>query len=653
MTLSACGGSDKSDDTSADADQAAEDAISQYGDGGTEYSAYYGTDPDNLDYLFSSRATNSDHYTNFVEGLTQTDSYGNIIPDMAESWDVSDDGLTYTFHIREGVKWVTADGEEFDDVKAQDWVTALQHAADTQSETLYIVESSIAGLSDYVNGTTTDFSTVGVKATDDYTVEYTLAQPEPYFLSKTLYGILYPVNAEFLTSEGDQFGAGFEPDSILYNGPFLLSNFTSKSVIEYVPNDSYWDLDAVHLTDVKFIYNDGSDLDSGWRDLQSGTLTAAASVNPNSPGFADAQAAFPDGITTSQLTTVTYWGSFNLNRSSYNNTAKTTEEEKESTRKAVLNKQFRQAISAAFDRESYQAQTRGADYAAATLRNSLIPADFVPTEGETFNDLVTADMKDIDSDTWGDVDLAEGQDAYYDPDKAAELFATAKTALEADGVEFPIHLDYVQDESVTAFVNQAKSFKKSVEDALGSDNVVIDIVLLSEDDYNASTYYATTGAQSDYDLSFASGWGPDYQDPKTYLDIYNSRTGDVVQTLGLDPSEIVTGDDYTSADAVAALGLEDYDALLDTADAIKDDDQARYAAYAEAQAWLNDATLSMIYQAGGGTPRITHVVPFSGPFASSGITDMKLTGVRLQEQPVSVDQLDAAVKDWTAKREEG
>ncbi|MCJ0588335.1 ABC transporter substrate-binding protein, partial [Enterococcus cecorum] len=202
------------------------------GKGESNYSYVYSTDINSLDYTFSSRTSNSDHFANFVEGLLENDQYGNLKPALAKSWEVSDDGLTYTYHLRKGVKWVDNEGNDYAEVKAQDFVTGLKHAVDVKSETLYVVQDSIKGLDDYVKGATKDFSTVGVKAVDDYTLQYTLARPESYWNSKLTYGILFPVNEEFLKSKGKDFGQP-SPDSILYNSAYILTNNTAKSVIEY------------------------------------------------------------------------------------------------------------------------------------------------------------------------------------------------------------------------------------------------------------------------------------------------------------------------------------------------------------------------------------------------------------------------------------
>ncbi|HFD6478637.1 TPA: peptide ABC transporter substrate-binding protein [Enterococcus faecium] len=616
----------------------------------SEYSSVYGTDLETLDYTFSSRKTNSDHYTNFVEGLLENDQYGNLKGDMAKSWEVSDDGLTYTYHLRKGVPWVDSEGNEYGaDVTATDFVTGLKHAVDVQSETLYIVADSIKGLSDYIDGKTNDFSTVGVKAVDDYTLQYTLNKPEPFWNSKTTYGILYPINEEFLKSKGKDFGKP-TPDSILYNGPFILANNTAKSVIEYTKNESYWDPKNVHLDTVKWTYNDGSDPDGLFKSYENGELSLAR-VYPNSPGYKDVTKAYPDGVTWSQTGGSTYNLTFNFNRGTFDATSKTTDKEKEDTQKAILDRNFRLAILFGFDKKSYNAQSVGEEGATKALRNTLVPADFVEIGGKPYGDTVASKLKALDSDAFGDVNLSDGQDGYYNADKAKEYMEKAKTELEAKGVQFPIHLDMPVEETSEISVNMVKSLKKSVETSLGSDNVVVDIQLLNKDKYLAATYQATTGKAGDFDITNASGWGPDYTDPSSYLNIYDSRKGDMIHTLGLEASAVVQGTDPSTA-AKKAINLSEYDALLDKAAAITDDLDARYTAYADAEAWLLDNALQVPIYADGGTPRVTNVVPFSGPYGWAGIAANKLKYVEVQSNIVTTDQYDKAKKAWETKKEE-
>ncbi|SER11772.1 extracellular solute-binding protein, family 5 Middle [Streptococcus gallolyticus] len=164
---------------------------------GTTYSYVFVEDPTTLDYTVSGRHGTSQITTQGVDGLLENDRYGNLIPSLAKDWKVSSDGLTYTYTLRKGVKWYTSDGEEYAEVTADDFVAGLKHAADKKSSTLYIVQDSIKGLNDYVEGTTKEFSKVGIKAID----KYTLNQPESYWNSKTTYYVSFNLNRKAVVRE--------------------------------------------------------------------------------------------------------------------------------------------------------------------------------------------------------------------------------------------------------------------------------------------------------------------------------------------------------------------------------------------------------------------------------------------------------------------
>ena len=247
------------------------------------YSYIYSTDPNTLDYIASTRTTTSDITSNLVDGLLENDKYGNLIPSLAEDWTVSEDGLVYTYKLRKDAKWYTSEGEEYGAVTAHDFVTGIKHAVESKSEGLFLIQNSIKGLDAYAKGETTDFKTVGVKALDDYTVQYTLERPESFWNSKTTSGVLFPVNAAFLESQGKDFGS-LKPSSILYNGPYYLKNLTSKSQIELVKNKEYYDEKNVHIDNVKLTYNDGSDPESVIKKFENGQYSFAT-VMPNSSTY--------------------------------------------------------------------------------------------------------------------------------------------------------------------------------------------------------------------------------------------------------------------------------------------------------------------------------------------------------------------------------
>ena len=604
------------------------------------YNYVYSNDPSSLNYLVENRATTGDVVTNLVDGLMENDQYGNYIPSLAEDWTVSQDGLTYTYKLRKDAKWYTADGEEYAPVTAQDFVTGLKYAADKNSEALYLVQDSVAGLADYVNGKNKDFSTVGVKAIDDQTVQYTLNQPEPYWNSKTTATILFPVNADFLNSKGDDFGK-VDPANILYNGPFILKSFTSKSVMEYKKNPNYWDAKNVFVDDVKLTYYDGSDQDALVRNFSEGVYSFAR-LYPNSSSFAGVQEKYKDNIIYSMQTATSFYFNFNLDRKSYNHTSKTTDAEKTAQQEAVLNKSFRQAINFAYDRTAYGAQSQGEEGATKIIRNLLVPPSFVTLDGKDFGDVVASKMVNYGQ-VWQNVNFADAQDAYYNADKAKEAFAQAKKELEAKGVQFPIHLDLPVDQSVKKGVQEASSFKQSIESVLGTDNVVIDIQMLSTEEMDSIGYLANTAAQKDYDL-YNGGWGPDYQDPSTYLDTLSLTSGGSLQNLGLEPGE-------TNAKATA-VGLDTYTKMLEEANA-EQDLTKRYDKYAEAQAWLVDSSLAIPNVSLGGTPTLRKTVPFSSPFSQAGNKGVEsYKYLKLQDKTVTADEYEKAKEKWLKEKEE-
>ena len=600
------------------------------------FSSTFSANPTTFNYLLDYYADNTSVITNLVDGLLENDSYGNLTPALAEDWSVSADGLTYTYKLRKDAKWYTADGEEYAPVKAQDFVTGIKYAADNKGQAMDLIQNSIKGLNDYVTGVTNDFSTVGVKALDDYTVEYTLTRPEPYWNSKTTNSILFPVNEEFLKSKDKDFGT-LTPDSILYNGPYLLKDFTSKSSIEYVKNPHYYDHDKVTIEKVKLAYFDGSDQEMTIRNFESGAYTLAG-VYLNSSSYAKTKEKYQDNIVYSLQDKTSWYFNFNVNRKAYNHTAKTTDEQKKSTQTAILNKNFRQALNFAIDRTAYSAQSNGQEAASKTLRNTLVPPTFVQVGDKTFGEVTASKLVSYGTE-WSGINLADAQDAYFNKEKAQAKFAEAKKELEAQGVTFPIHLDIPVDQTNKNAVSGMNSVKQTLETVLGSDNVVIDVQQLSTDEFGNVAFLAPNPAARDYDLNF-DGWVGDYQDPSTYLDPFNAEDGFYLKIFGLDAKE--------DQELIKSLGLDTYTKLLKEADAENQDVAKRYEKYAEAQAWMIDNSLIMSTMSNGGTASVTKVTPFTRAYSLVGIKGdgNNYKYMRLQKDPVTKKQFDEAKAKW-------
>ena len=611
-------------------------ACGQSGSDTKTYSSTFSGNPTTFNYLLDYYADNTAIITNLVDGLLENDNHGNLVPSLAEDWSVSSDGLTYTYKLRKDAKWFTADGEEYASVKAQDFVTGIKYAVDNKSQAIDLIQNSIKGLNDYITGADSDFSKVGVKAIDDHTVEYTLARPEPYWNSKTTNSILFPVNEEFLNSKGKDFGT-LSPDSILYSGPYLLKDFTSKSSIEYVKNPHYYDHDKVSIEHVKLAYFDGSDQELTIRNFESGAYSIAG-VYPNSSNFAKTKEKYKDNIVYSLQDKTSWYFNFNVNRKAYNHTAKTTDEQKKSTETAVLNKNFRQAVNFALDRTAYSAQSNGEEAASKTLRNTLVPPTFVQVGDKTFGEVVASKLVNYGTE-WSDINLADAQDAYFNKEKAQAKFAEAKKELASQGVTFPIHLDVAVDQTSKNAVTGMNSVKQTLESVLGADNIVIDVQQLSTDDFNNVAFLAPTPADRDYDLNF-DGWVGDYQDPSTYLNPFNAEDGFYLKIFGLDAQE--------DKAKIASLGLDTYTNMLKDADSENKDVAKRYEKYAEAQAWMIDNSLIMSAMSSGGTASVTKVTPFTRGYSLVGIKGdgNNYKYMKLQKDTVTTKQYEEAKAKW-------
>lgn len=542
------------------------------------YNMAYASDPVTWDVLATSLAADSEAIINTYDGLMEYDIENILQPALAESYEVSDDGLTYTFHIREGVKWVDSQGREVGDVTADDWVAGMQHMMDAMGGLEYLVEGIIVNASEYIYGDITDFSQVGVEAVDDYTLVYTLEQPAWYFITMLGYGVFAPMNRTYYESQGGKFGVDYDssaadynygknPDSIAYCGPYLVTNSTEKNTIVFQANESYWNADAVNVKTLTWLFDSGDDALKGYNDAVAGTLdgcnlTAARIEQAKADGLFDEYAYVSDTDATS------FMGFFNLNRyifANFNDSSKMVSPQKEEdaarTRAAMQNVHFRRAVAFSLDRASYNAQTNGEDLKLNSLRNSYIPGTFVTLEeevtiaingtpttfpaGTNYGEIVQAqiDADGVDITVWdpsanGGVGSSDGFDGWYNPASAAAELAIAVEELAAEGVEIstenPIYMDVPYPANSEIYTNRANVLKQSIEDSLDRAVIVNLIAGSSFEDWYYAGYYNTYGYESNYDFCDVSGWGPDYGDPQTYLDtMLDDYAGYMMKAIGM------------------------------------------------------------------------------------------------------------------------
>lgn len=606
-----------------------------------------------LDYVYNNKSSNGDYVNNFVEGLLTQDNHGKLVPGMASEWSCNDDASEWYFTIRDDAVWSTSAGEEYDAVTAEDFVTGLKHAVDSKSETLGLIADLIVGLREYSNGTG-KWEDVGIKA-DGNQLTYTLTGPCGYFDGMTTYTILWPINAEFLESKGSDFGA-VEPDSILYNGCYILSSLVPAQEVRFDANPNYYDAKNVFVQHVVVTYSDGKDPAQNFNMFVNGEVTSTT-VNQALPEVvAKAAELYPDNQYKSMTTATSYWGAFNWDRQMYAlyndpsvSTTSKTDAQKADAKAAILNADFRRAVYAAYSAHAVEAITLGEEHADGVIRNTLVPYTFaMTTDGRSYGSIVEKYAAELVADYEG-IDLNDGHDAWYNPELAKTFAERAKEELGDSVSEWPIHIDVPVYAASENQKNMQLAMKKSIEDAIG-DYVVIDLQFLEG---NSSVYYSSfynmpTGEENSIDLVFGAGWGPDYGDPLTYLHCFDVHDGDMLNYSGINIES--QGQSEEQKAVLDTLGLNEVQEVVDQATAATGDE--RIELFAKAEAMLLTNGILRPYSTSGANISISKVKPFTvayglyGQAAYNQVPYFKY--MQLLDEPVLADDYYAAKEAWMA-----
>lgn len=245
-TTAAAGTEAAADTTAAGTGETAAETVTA---GGSDLNIMLETPVQSLDPQQATDGTSFEVIADYTDGLMQMDADGQAVPAIAESYDLSDDGLTYTFHLREDANW--SNGEP---VTAADFVFAWQRAVDpaVASEYAYMLSDigQVKNAAEIIAGTM-DKSELGVTAVDDKTLEVQLNVPVSYFLSLMYFPTYYPVNQAFFESCGDTFATS--PETTLSNGAFILDSYEpAATAFHLTKNADYYDADKVQLAGLNY-----------------------------------------------------------------------------------------------------------------------------------------------------------------------------------------------------------------------------------------------------------------------------------------------------------------------------------------------------------------------------------------------------------------
>ncbi len=624
LSLAACGGSGGS--TTAE--------------GAAVYRELYSNEVTTLNYLTTSLTNEYKIGANVVDCLVEYDSYGNIIPSLAESWESNEDMTQWTFHIRQGVKWVDKDGNEVADVTANDWVSTAHYVNDAHNSadnqymystgavvhnaqayydyTAYLLTLETLGLATGENAVDdtvepievvdpVEADSIGVQAVDDYTLVYTLDQPCPFFLSVLSYTSYMPVYGPFLEECGDQFG--LDNENLLYNGAFILSSYLPQQERILTKNQSYWDKDNVFIDEIRQIYNaeainvsvsmyqaDESDYAAVPSDLLDAMLadeSTASLVHGSRPDVS-----------------FSYFYSFNFDPHF------DEQYEPENWKIAVNNENFRKAVMAALDR--VKALTVSEPYNPSDLLNNTItPANFAVGDGKDYTQYDAL------------VSYTEGDS--FDAAKAVEYRDAAKAELTAAGATFPIKVLMPYNPSTANWDKECQVVEQQIEGVLGTD--FIDIIVQAGPE---TGFLSAVRRSGDYAL-MKCNWGADYADPQTWTEPFVDTNTYGYWNLSEDPN-------------TQALFAE-YMAKVEEAKSIYNDDAARYTAFAEAEALLIEHAIAIPFSVSSGDGYIIcDLNPLEGEYAPYGVALQRYKYQKLYDTSMSMEEFETAYAAWKESR---
>lgn len=582
----------------------------------TLYSAEIST----LNYLTTSTTKDFAISANVIDTLVEYDRYGSIQPSLAETWEMSEDGLTWTFHLRKDAVWVNSKGEVQANVTANDFVSAAKYLLDDKnaSSTADLFYGVIAGAEAYYESTVpaaegeaaktpVDFETVGVKALDDYTLQYTLAAPCAYFESMMTYVCFMPVYGPFLEEKGDRFGVADDETSILYCGAYILSELKPQEVRVLTKNPTYWDKDNVKIETIRSQFN--KEASSIGAEMYKRGEIDSASIDVTTA------ASWLKDPETEKLIRPVRQTSFYSYFYCLNFDAKFDEAyEPENWTKAVNNEAFRKSLYHGLDRVKAMLITEP-DNPESIIFNTIVPTNFSTIDGVDYTQM--GDLKAI-------TDL--GTDT-FDEEKALAYKAQAIEELTAAGATFPVKILLKYNPRTSGWDNECLVVEQQLEALLGTD--YIDVIVEAGP---ADGFLSEVRRSGNYAM-LKCNWGPDYADPQTFTDPFK------------------VGNNYNFIDKSADTEAMDYYySLVESAKAEAFDLKARYELFAKAEAFLIEHAYVIPFGFGNGGYVASRIDPFTSQFAPYGLTNERYKGSEILSEPMDTDAYFDAYDQWLEER---
>ena len=642
--LAACGG--KSDNSSSAASSSASGAASAPNTTGgtplTEFISWESSNREieNWNMLYSQQASDANVVTNLWDGLLSFDCYGKVVPAIASSWETNEDSTVWTFHLRDDVDWVDVNGEVKGHITSKDFLVGFEwvmNAYKNEANNTSMPNDNVVGAAEYYEHTkelgdaAADLTYedmlsfgIGVEAPDDYTLVFTCPNPCPYFDTVAAYNSFYPASEDLINELGIEGFRGCDYTNMWYCGPYLVEEYIQGNTKSYVPNPNYYDAANVSRFErlTITIISDGSisfqlyqnrELDEV--DLGESTLTTIT---------ADTNSEYYSQLCEKRAKKYSYCFIFNYQRNNEDGTPD------ENWNKAIANTAFRQCFYKGLDLTSFYARYNKINPLKCENDFFTMKGLCYTSDGTDYTTLVAKEMG-IDGEAYDGKTMIRLRNG----SNIDDLKKQAMDELTAIGVTFPVHCHYHIIAGNTTALDTATVLKQCFTDSFGDDFIVLDI-----DTYVSSVMKEIVAPQQQSFIHM--GWGADFGDPVNFLTQEVLQDDNAYYSVNLTNIKAVSENpaDYQTE---LVSEFQQFTDMVNEAKAIVDDTDARYAAFAKAEAYFieNNLTCPTVYDVSW---CLTHANEYSKINAMYGPCNYKAVNWETSEEAYTTVQYEAFAK---------
>ena len=638
--LAACGG--KSNNTGNGA--AASGAAAPNSTGATPLKEFISFESGNRELeswnmLYTQKAEDANVVTNLWDGLLSFDRYGKVVPAIASSWEHNEDATVWTFHLRDDVDWVDCNGEVKAHLTSKDFLVGFEwvmNAIKNEANNTSMPNDTIVGAYEYYELTkeagdaAADMTYedmlaagVGIEAPDDYTLVFTCPSACPYFDTVAAYNSFYPVAPALIEELGVDGFRSCDNTTMWYNGPYVVEEYIQGNTKSYIPNPNYYDAANVSRFErfTVTMISDGSislqlyqnrELDEV--DLGESNITTIQSDPSNE---------YNQQLCEKRAKKFSYCFIFNYDKKNTDGTPD------ENWNKAIANKAFRQCFSKGMVLNKFFARYNPINPLKCENDFFTMKGLCYTSDGTDYTNLVAKEMG-LDGEAYDGKTMKRLRANNGD---ITELKKQAMEELSAIGVTFPVHCSYYILAGSTSALDSATVLKQCFTDSFGDDFIVLDV-----NTFVSSTMKEVVAPKLQ---SFVHmGWGADFGDPINFLTQIIVHDDNAYYSCNMTNIAGIVNNGPASYQKDLVAAYEKFTDLVNEGRAIVDDTDARYAAFAKAEAYFLDENLIFptVYDI---TWCLTHVNEYSKINAMYGPCNYKAVNWETSEEAYTTEQYDA------------